>query len=82
MEVMKWVRRKWRSHLQFADDSLFIAKSTIQSVMCIKVILRWFEVVLGLKVMRIRGSDVCRSRECGGLGIKSVSPFNFALLGK
>ena len=60
MEVMKWVRRKWRSHLQFADDSLFIAKSTIQNDMCIKIILRWFEVVLGLKVMRIRGSDVCR----------------------
>ena len=45
-------------------------------------LLYQLEFVLGLKVMRIRGSDVCRSRECGGLGIKSVSPFNFALLGK
>jgi len=38
------------SHLQFADDTLVIGKSTLNNVLVIKSILRWFELCSGLKV--------------------------------
>ena len=37
------------SLLQFAYDTLFVCKPKYQSILAIKVILRCFEVVLGLK---------------------------------
>jgi len=37
------------SLLQFADDTLFLCQPKYQSILAIKVILRCFEVVLGLK---------------------------------
>jgi len=36
--------------LQFADDTLFVCKSKVQNIICIKAILRCFELSLGLKV--------------------------------
>ena len=38
------------SLLQFADDTIFVSKSTIQNVNAIKAILRLFELVSGLKI--------------------------------
>jgi len=36
--------------LQFADDTLFVCESKVQNIMCIKAILRCFELSSGLKV--------------------------------
>jgi len=36
--------------LQFADDTLFVCESNVQNIMCIKAILRCFELSSGLKV--------------------------------
>lgn len=38
------------THLQFADDSIFITKPTASNVWAIKSILRLFEVAFGLKI--------------------------------
>ena len=38
------------SMLQYADDTLFFCKASIQSVMTLKAILKCFELVYGLKV--------------------------------
>jgi len=36
--------------LQFADDTLFVCESKVQNILCIKAILRCFELSSGLKV--------------------------------
>jgi len=36
--------------LQFANDTLFVCESKVQNIMCIKAILRCFELSFGLKV--------------------------------
>ena len=36
--------------LQFADDTLFVCESKVQNIMCIKAILRCFELSFGLRV--------------------------------
>ncbi|KAL8487739.1 hypothetical protein ACS0TY_024170 [Phlomoides rotata] len=38
------------SHLQYADDTIFICSGKSENVMVIKRILRWFEMISGLKV--------------------------------
>jgi hypothetical protein len=38
------------SHLQYADDTLFIGEATIDNLWTIKAILRGFEIISGLKV--------------------------------
>src|ERR1044072_1699201 len=38
------------SHIQFADDTLIIGELSLKNILTIKTILRWFEVVSGLKV--------------------------------
>lgn len=34
------------------------------------------------KICWVAWEDVCRQRECGGLGIRNLGAFNLALLGK
>ncbi|GAU17375.1 hypothetical protein TSUD_232510 [Trifolium subterraneum] len=38
------------SHLQYADDTLFLGEATMENIWSIKAILRGFELALGLKV--------------------------------
>jgi hypothetical protein len=38
------------SHLQYADDTLFIGDACVENLWCVKAILRWFELMSGLKV--------------------------------
>src|ERR1044072_659708 len=38
------------SHIQYADDTLFIGEPTWENVLAIKSVLRWFEIISGLKV--------------------------------
>ncbi|MCI16322.1 LINE-1 reverse transcriptase like, partial [Trifolium medium] len=37
------------SHLQYADDTLFIGEACVENLWSIKAILRWFELMSGLK---------------------------------
>jgi hypothetical protein len=38
------------SHLQYADDTLFIGEACVENLWCVKAILRCFELMLGLKI--------------------------------
>lgn len=38
------------SHLQYADDSLLVCQESVQNLWAMKEILRYFELVSGLKV--------------------------------
>ncbi|GAU51438.1 hypothetical protein TSUD_413380, partial [Trifolium subterraneum] len=38
------------SHLQYADDTLFIGEACVENLWTMKAILRWFELISGLKV--------------------------------
>jgi len=38
------------SHLQYADDALFIGEACVENLWCMKAILRWFHLILGPKV--------------------------------
>lgn len=38
------------SHLQYADDTILMAPASLANVLAIKSILRWFELLSGLKV--------------------------------
>jgi hypothetical protein len=38
------------SHLQYADDTIFIGEDCVENVWCVKAILRWFHLMSGLKV--------------------------------
>jgi hypothetical protein len=38
------------SHLQYADDTIFIGENCVENLWCIKAILRWFHLMSGLKV--------------------------------
>jgi hypothetical protein len=38
------------SHLQYADDTLFIGEACVENLWSVKAILRWFELISGLKV--------------------------------
>jgi hypothetical protein len=38
------------SHLQYADDTLLVGKACVENLWCVKAILRWFELMSGLKV--------------------------------
>ncbi|MCH89771.1 LINE-1 reverse transcriptase like, partial [Trifolium medium] len=47
------------SHLQYADDTLFIGEACVEHLWSMKAILRWFKLVSGLKV------NFSKSRLCG-----------------
>jgi hypothetical protein len=38
------------SHLQYAEDTLFIGEACVENLWCVKAILWWFELMSGLKV--------------------------------
>ncbi|MCH88010.1 LINE-1 reverse transcriptase like [Trifolium medium] len=38
------------SHLQYADDTIFIGEACVENLWSMKAILRWFELISGLKV--------------------------------
>ncbi|GAU18134.1 hypothetical protein TSUD_248350 [Trifolium subterraneum] len=38
------------SHLQYADDTLFVGEACVENLWTTKAILRWFELISGLKV--------------------------------
>jgi hypothetical protein len=38
------------SHLQYADDALFIGEACVENGWSMKTILRWFKLMFGLKV--------------------------------
>lgn len=38
------------SHLQYADDALFIGETSVGNLWCMKANLRWFHLISGLKV--------------------------------
>jgi hypothetical protein len=38
------------SHIQYADDTLFLGEATVQNLWSLKTILRCFELASGLKV--------------------------------
>jgi hypothetical protein len=38
------------SHLQYADNTLFIGEPCVENLWAIKAILRWFELMSGLQV--------------------------------
>jgi hypothetical protein len=38
------------SHLQYADDTLLDGEACVENLWCVKAILRWFELMSGLKV--------------------------------
>jgi hypothetical protein len=38
------------SHLQYADDTLFIGEACVENLWCVKAILRCFELMSGLKI--------------------------------
>jgi hypothetical protein len=38
------------SHLQYADDTIFIGEECVENLWCLKAVLRWFELMSGLKV--------------------------------
>ncbi|WJX73641.1 hypothetical protein P8452_57400 [Trifolium repens] len=54
------------SHLQYADDTLFVGEACVEKLWCVKAILRWFELMSGLKV------NFAKSRL---LGVKMDDPF-------
>jgi hypothetical protein len=51
------------SHLQYADDTLFIGEATVANLWTLKAILRSFELASGLKVnftkSSVMGINVC-----------------------
>ena len=51
------------SLLQFADDTIFICKTTIQNVNATKAILRLFELVSGLKINFFKSTLVILNAE-------------------
>jgi len=54
------------SILQYADDTIFFGEASMENTKAIKVILRTFEMVSGLKINFAKSSfgaiQVCRSR--------------------
>jgi hypothetical protein len=38
------------SHLQYADDTLIVGEASVENLWCVKAILRWFQLMSGLKV--------------------------------
>jgi hypothetical protein len=38
------------SHLQYADDTLFVGDACVENLWTMKAILKWFELISGLKV--------------------------------
>ena len=53
------------SHLQFADDTLSIGDGTPQNILTMKAVLRWFELISGLKVnfykSKLVGVSLCEA---------------------
>jgi hypothetical protein len=53
------------SLLQYADDTLFIGEARVENLWAMKAILRWYELVSGLKVnfskSRLMGVNVAPS---------------------
>jgi len=59
--------------LQYADDTLFFCKASIQSVWTLKVILKCFELASGLKVNYSKSN-------VGGVGVNSNQTLVFAFI--
>jgi len=59
--------------LQFADDTLFFCQAETQNILTIKSILRFFELVSGLKV-KFHKSKV------GGIGVENLMIDRFSIL--
>ncbi|XP_068472094.1 uncharacterized protein [Phaseolus vulgaris] len=85
------------SMLQYADDTLFFCKASIQGVLTLKAIPKCFELASGLKVNYSKSKvgvvenrkiawvawdKICQSKDKGGLGVIDIGKFNLALLGK
>ncbi|GAU27881.1 hypothetical protein TSUD_159750 [Trifolium subterraneum] len=51
------------SHLQYADDTIFVGEACVENLWTTKAILRWFELISGLKVnffkSKLYGINVC-----------------------
>ncbi|GLT79932.1 hypothetical protein SLA2020_513980 [Shorea laevis] len=47
------------SHLQFADDTILLGEASLKSIRAFKFILRWFEIISGLKI------NFCKSTSYG-----------------
>jgi hypothetical protein len=43
------------SHLQYADDTLFVGEACVENLWTMKAILKWFELISGLKVNFFKG---------------------------
>lgn len=54
------------SHLQFADDTILFCEANLEEILCIKRLLRCFEVVSGLKINYSKSMVV-------GVGVEEVS---------
>src|ERR1044072_4090148 len=73
------------SHIQFADDTLFIGDMTWDNIVVMKIVLRWFEVISGLKVVFfksklavVHGNDSFASDFADLLNCKRMSlPFTY-----
>ncbi|MCH83058.1 LINE-1 reverse transcriptase like, partial [Trifolium medium] len=75
------------SHLQYADDTIFIGEACVENLWSLKAILRWFELISGLKVnfskSSLVGVNVHNSFLEGAASFLhcKVSPLPFTYLG-
>ncbi|GKU93956.1 hypothetical protein SLEP1_g7505 [Rubroshorea leprosula] len=78
------------SHLQFVDDTVLIGDASLKSIRAFKFLLRWFEMVSGLKINFGKNilyginteERVCLDKSKGGLSIPNLALRNSTLLGK
>ncbi|GAU34591.1 hypothetical protein TSUD_15060 [Trifolium subterraneum] len=68
------------SHLQYADDTLFIGETCVENLWTTKAILRWFELISGLKVNFFK-SKLYGINE-GGAFVNSAASFLNCKVGK
>ncbi|CAL5430761.1 unnamed protein product [Camellia sinensis] len=59
------------SHLQFADDTILFCEANLEEILCIKRLLRCFEVVSGLKINYSKSMVI-------GVGVDEVSLDQYA----
>ncbi|XP_028082409.1 uncharacterized protein LOC114283731 [Camellia sinensis] len=61
------------SHLQFADDTILFCEANLEEILCIKRLLRCFEVVSGLKINYSKNMAI-------GVGVDEVSLDQYAAI--